>query len=226
MSQLSPTKLEEMNSSDLNKLKKNNNKDDLLGYIQSLRCKVDELKSYQLIAKRVQLLERSQLNSLQYQRRESIEICGLPQSIKDEELESSCRDLLQDIGCGTIKGSAIHACHRLKNRDKTIIRFVNRKNADKALHNKKKLANIDKKKYGLTEGNPGIFINESLCRPMQFLSFKVRKAYHAKKIKSYNLWKGKLSIKCNDDKDYVISHIDDLIDLDLADEEDRLSLFT
>ena len=61
---------------------------------------------------------------------------------------------------------------------------------------------------------------------MQFLSYKVRKAYHAKKFKSYNLWKGKLSIKCNDDKDYVISHIDDLIDLDLADEEDRSSLFT
>ena len=57
---------------------------------------------------------------------------------------------------------------------------------------------------------------------MQFLAYKVRAALKAKKIESYNLWKGKLSIKMAN-QNYSISHIDDLIELNLADEDDRLS---
>ena len=204
----------------MNKLKKSN-KEDLCGYILTLRSKIEELESYQLIAKRVQMLERSHISSLQYQRRPSIEISGIPSSF-DENLEETCIDLLGDIGCGKIEPSEIHACHRLKNRNNTIIRFVNRKHADTALHNKKKLSSIDRRKYRLPPENKGIFINESLCRPLQFLAYKVRVALKAKKIESYNLWKGKLSIKISN-QNYNISHIDDLIELNLAEEDDRLS---
>ena len=171
----------EMNSSDLGKLRKSN-KDELCGYIQKLREKVDELQSYQLIAKRVQLLEKSHLNAMQYNRRESIEISGLPESF-DDKLEETCIEVLNDIGCGMIKKSEIHACHRLRNKKKTIIRFVNRKHADLALHNKKKLSKIDRKKYRLP-ADSSIYINESLRRPMQFLFFKVRNAFKSQKIAS------------------------------------------
>ena len=217
---ISPNKLHEMSSSDISKLKKSN-KEDLCGYILSLRTKIEELVSYQLIAKRVQMLERSHISSLQYQRRPSIEISGIPASF-DTKLEETCIELLGDIGCGKIEPSEIHACHRLKNKNKTIIRFVNRKHADTALHNKKKLEKIDRKKYSLLPQDKGIFLNESLCRPMQFLAYKVRAALKAKKIDSYNLWKGKLSIKMAN-QNYNISHIDDLIELNLAEEDDRLS---
>ena len=218
---ISPSKLEEMSSSDMDKLKKNHNKDQLVAYIQTLRSKVEELVSYQLVSKRVELLERSHLNSLQYQRRESIEIHGIPQSIADDNLESYCTDVLEEIGCGEIESNDVHACHRLKNRDKTVIRFVNRKHADLALHNRKKLASIDKKKHQIPSQSPGLFINESLCRPMQFLEYKVRMAYKRKLIKSYNLWKGKLSLMLNEKK-HFISHIDDLIILNLAEEDERV----
>ena len=220
MTTLTPTKLLEMDKSDIGALKKSN-KDELLGYISTLRGKVEELQSYQLIAERVKLLERSHLRSLQYNRRESIEICGLPETIKDDDLEQTCLQILEDIDCGKIKKSSVHACHRLKNRDKTIIRFVNRKHADLALHNKKKLKDVEKTKYGLQKN---IFINESLCKPMQFLAFKVRKAYREKKISSFNLWKGKLSCKI-DEQNVNIDHIDDLIELNLADDEDKASFF-
>ena len=93
-----------------------------------------------------------------------------------------------------------------------------------ALHNRKKLADIDRNKFGLSAASKGIYINESLCRPMQFLSYKVRQAFKAKRITSFNLWKGKLTIKMND-QTILISHIEDLIELDLAAEEDRLSFF-
>ena len=57
---------------------------------------------------------------------------------------------------------------------------------------------------------------------MQFLAYKVRQAKKAKKIESYNLWKGKLTLKFEKkDKDTVIGHIQDLIDIGLANEDDR-----
>ena len=214
MAQLTHDQVMEMNNADLKKLK-HSNKDDLLAYIGLLRSKVEELASYQLISKRVQQLERSHLNSLQYQRRESIEIYGVPETVGDGELETHCIDMLEKIGCGPINERDVQACHRLKNKKNTIIRFVNRKHAGLALHNRKKLK---------TE-RPGVFINESLCRPMQFLAYKVRSALKAKNISSWNLWKGKLKIKL-DNQTHVISHIDDLIELNLATENDRLLFFS
>ena len=75
-------------------------------------------------------------------------------------------------------------------------------------------------RYGI---NSPIFANESLCRPIRFCSLMVRSALKAKKIQPYHLWKAKLSIKLNGN-DFVISHIDDRIDLNLAEPEDRLSI--
>ena len=218
---LSPQKLEEMTSADINKLKKNNNKDDLCSYIVLLRGKLEELESYNLISKRVEMLERSMVSSTQYQRRENIEIHGVPESVTDDELEGTCLDLLNEIGCGIISPSQVHACHRLKNKSNTITRFVNRKHADKALHNRAKLKDIDKQK--LKVGNANIYINENLCRPMQYLHYKIRQAHKLKQIFSYNVWKGKLSIKMLEDSpETKIAHIDDLIDIGLASEEDKI----
>ena len=54
------------------------------------------------------------MKSLQYQRRDSIEIHGLLGSINDGDLEKACIDILVDIGCGEISTGDIHTCHRLK----------------------------------------------------------------------------------------------------------------
>ena len=59
---------------------------------------------------------------------------------------------------------------------------------------------------------------------MQFLHYKVRTAFKQKKISSYNLWKGKLALKI-DNVDHIITHVNDLIDLNLAEEEDREAFF-
>ena len=213
-------KVRDMLSADSSQLKKSN-KDDLCTLIVFLRGKVEELESYQLVSKRVQLLEKTLVSSMQYSRRESIEIHGLPETIKDEELEGKCLGVLEDIGCGKIDSSQVHACHRLKNKNNTIIRFVNRKFADKALHNKSKLKNINREKYGVAN-DKNIYINENLCRPMQYLAYKVRQALRDRKIVSYNIWKGKLSVKLVlNGRDIVISHVQDLIDIHLACEEDK-----
>ena len=221
---ISPDKLQNLMQADNSTLKKSN-KDELCNFITILRSKFEELQSYQMVAKRVQLLEKNIVSHMQYNRRESVEIHGFPETITDRNLEEKSKELLEEIGCGKIKSSQIHACHRMKNKNVTIIRFVNRKTADNALHNRAKLKNIDRKKYNL-EQDKKLYINESLCRPMQYLSYKVRCAYKAKKIVSFNMWKGKLTLKVdNEGEDISISHVQDLIDIGLACEDDKLSFF-
>ena len=221
MSNLSASKFEELNAAEFDKLKKHN-KDDLLGYILKLRNKLDELESLSLIAKQVNQLQRSHVRSLQYNCRQSIELHGIPESIPDTQVESKCIEILKEIGCKKVSPEGIHACHRLKNKKNVIIRFVNRKDADLALHDRGNLKKMNKGKLNLTDN---IYLNENLCRPMQFLVYKARCAYREKKIKSYNFWKGKLSVTI-DNINFPISHVEDIIDINLADIDERLDFIS
>ena len=90
------------------------------------------------------MLERSHLLSLQYNRRESLEIDRIPENICDKDLETKALNILTEIGVTKIQHWQVHACHRLKNKKTTIIRFVTRKFADEALHMRKKLKSINK----------------------------------------------------------------------------------
>lgn len=221
MSALSEQQVSTMLSQDSTQLEKNNNKRDLVALVNALKHKVDELQSYQLVAKRVEMLEKNMVSNMQYNRRESIEIHSIPQAVEDKVLEEKCLTILEDIGVGKVKPHFVHACHRLKNKDKTIIRFVTRKTADSALHHRGKLRNFDPTLYDFPPGTQ-IYINENLCPPMQYLMFLVRNARKQKKIASYNLWKGKITIQFEKDgRKIEIGHIQDLINSNLADESDR-----
>ena len=181
----------------LKKLKENFSKDELVQYIAELREEKAANDSFKLITKRVEFLEKSQLIAAQYTRRESIEISGIPETITDKNLGSKCVDILDVIGCDKIQSWQIHACHRLKNRRDTICRFVTRKFADSALHNRKHLKNLPLQELGIPDNNK-IFINESLCPQLKFLHYKVRHVLKSKTIFSFNLWKGKLTIKLHE----------------------------
>ena len=199
-------------------------KKDFCNYIVGLRNKLEELESYRLISKRVELLERNLTSHMQYNRRESIEISGLDK-INNNDLEKTIVGILEDIGVGKIESWQVQACHRLKNPKNVIIKFVSRKHAALAIHNRKKLMNLDNEKHGLNR-DAKIFINENLCRPLKFLHYKVRQAYKHKKISYFNLWKGKLSVKLGANSEIInIQHINDLIDIDLAIDDDRVSFY-
>ena len=192
-------------------------KHDLVNYILHLRNEIntigtelEALKANQMITKRVEYLERIQLISQQYNRRESLELNGIPINVKDDELEEKCVGIIQDVTGRGIPEWQVHACHRLKNRNKVILRFITRKIPDMAFHNRKYLKNLDKTKYGLDE-NTQIYFNESLCPKMNYLFYKVRCAWKDQKLNSYNLWKGRLTIKMEEnDEQIVISYINDL----------------
>ena len=84
-------------------LKKDFNKDSLVGSIQHLRGCVEELQSYRF-------------KHLQYCRRESIEIHGIRDNVDDKNLEPKSLEILGAIGIEKIEPWQVHACHTLKNK--------------------------------------------------------------------------------------------------------------
>ena len=87
---------------------------------------------------------------MQYNRHGSIELKGLGKVVNNK-LDETTISNFEDIGVGKIEPWQVHAYHRLKTLNKTIIGFISRKFAALALHNRKKLRNLDKAKHGLSE---------------------------------------------------------------------------
>ena len=117
-------------------------KDKVVNIIIDLQRKVEELTSFKIIEKRVEKMERTQFSHLQYERRDTIEIDGISNEIKNEELEGVSLGLLKDIGveCGS---NSVQAVHRLNKRGTVIMKFINRKIASAAIGNRRKLREFD-----------------------------------------------------------------------------------
>lgn len=138
---------------------------------QRLRVKLNNLE------KKVISLEESGNLLEQYGRRNNLEITGIPNDVEDVHLEEKVIEILEKIDVN-VTNKDIEACHRVgKSRNdskKTIIRFINRKYAKKALVNRKNLKNFDKSSIGLSNSR-GIFINENLTPLNNKLAFHCRK---------------------------------------------------
>ena len=176
---------------------------DRIKYLETSVCSIqkDTYSSYiefKLIQNKLKLLELELDKFQQYNRRESIEISGLPENIPQSELENTMINIFRRIGV-TLDSYQIAACHRLKRRvgdeltSRVIIRFINRKNSYRCLDNKKYLRNI--REY------PNIYVHESLCFKYKDLfdecmaikcSGKIAKLWiyngviHVKKSNNYN----------------------------------------
>ena len=80
-----------------------------------------------------QKYQRTQLESSnQYGRRNNLEISGIPNKIKDEDLEKMAIDIMGEVGV-EVGENEVEACHRLPITDanrnkKVIIRLTNKKN--------------------------------------------------------------------------------------------------
>ena len=71
-----------------------------------------------------------------------MEFSGIPKSVAPKDLETFILRLLQEIGINLDK-SRIVACHRLEKTDRTIVKFLNQKDAENVYLNKKKLKDVD-----------------------------------------------------------------------------------
>ena len=87
-------------------------------------------------------LERQHHKLEQYTRRECLDFSGIPNSVAPKDLENFILRLLQEIDINLDK-SRIVACHRLGKTDRTIVKFLNRKDAENVYPNKKKLKDVE-----------------------------------------------------------------------------------
>ena len=85
-----------------------------------------------LLLKRITNLERNALNNAQYVRRETIEINPIPQSIPTTDLENKICQVLSLTGT-TVTSDNLQACHSMKNKEKVIVKFKDRKERNKVV---------------------------------------------------------------------------------------------
>ena len=192
------------------------NKKELIELVKNLKTENLILKGMQEYMKqsndRLENLEREQNRHIQYQRRNTIEITGIPNTVKQEELEQEVCKIFDAAGV-KVNGHKldpydIQACHRTGKKGKTICKFVNRKFAYEGIYNGKNLK--DKKLYG-EESN--VYINPSLCKEYQYLNYVIRKAKGENKIFRWRVKHGVNLIQLSQDGDFIeVTHKNDLIE--------------
>ena len=155
-------------------------------------AKIEENMDY------IYFLEREVARLDQYGRRENIEMIGIPNSVKDGDLEVNVLRILHQIGLPRIQHYNIAACHRLNTKDRfgnknTIVRFINLKDSISCLKNKKNL------QFCRELGFHHIYITENLC-PSNRSIFdhlnNLKKNGELKRVWSYN---GTVQFKFTDD---------------------------
>ena len=153
--------------------------------------------------------------NLQYGRRESFEIVGIPQDINDDQLEDEVIDIVKEakvfVNRQPLKKMDICAVHRLKDKKTTIVRVVNRKFAREAIVNGKNLKGTTR--YG---ENNKIFINNAFCPKFRFLMYVIRNASRNNLISRYRIRNGVPYVqKVAEGEFKQIAHSQDLVNLGL-----------
>ena len=112
------------------------------------------------LVERVVATEHQCWENAQYSRRDTLEVVGIPMSVRDNFLEQKVFDVIQEIGVD-ICDRDIQACHRLKDKDRTIVKFTNRKRLSSNSEGEKAIEGLDPSAVDLPEATK-ISINESL----------------------------------------------------------------
>ena len=75
---------------------------------------------------RVEQTERQCWVNAQHPHQETIEVIGILLFIRDEDLEDEVCNMFGKIGVN-VNECDIHVCHQLREKDRAIIKFANRK---------------------------------------------------------------------------------------------------
>ena len=94
------------------------------------------LEAFKTMSSKLTELERQHHKLEQYTRSECLDFSGIPNSVAPKDLENFILRLLQEIDINLDK-SRIVACHRLEKTDRTIVKFLNRKDAEKCIQIKR-----------------------------------------------------------------------------------------
>ena len=134
-----------------------------------------------------------------------MEVVGIEASESDEKLEDKVIDIFSDIDV-VINKSDIQACHRLFDKKRTIVKFVNRKSVTKILNNRKNLASIEKYKKKM-------YINESLCPHYRYLYGMCKKLWIEKRLLQFWVSNGTVRYRLSEHGHFtIVRHIKELED--------------
>ena len=118
---------------------------------------------------------KAHVNSLdKYNRRNNLEIRGIPSSVSDDALEDKVVDIFHSLNINVSKHD-IEDCHSLGKADpkNTIVPFLNCKFCYEALDNKLNLRKVDMTKLGFQAGAI-LYFSENLTGYNQRLAWKCR----------------------------------------------------
>ena len=93
-----------------------------------------------LLQQRVIDLERQCWTNAHYSRRECLEVAGIPEPAKQNELEDKVLRIFKKVGCD-ISCDNNEACHRVGRDNNVIIKFSKRKDCQQIFSVKKDLRN-------------------------------------------------------------------------------------
>ena len=176
--------------------------------VNSLEREVKELKEAHVT------LERSSEAAFQHGRLEQVVISGIPAEVEHKDLEEKSLRILNEIKNVQIQSRDIAACHRLGKKNDTIIRFINRKDADDCFENRMKLKNINREEHGLAPG-ANIYIRENLSPYISKLAYYCRELKRREYIEKVTTFKGVIKIFRTVENSRmvksVIGHKDDLL---------------
>ena len=139
--------------------------------------------SLRRLVERVIKTERQCWENAQYSQRDTLEIVDIPNSVGTSVFEETVRSVFKKIGV-KIDERDVQACHRLKEKKRTIVKFLNRKDCPQILRVKQNLKSLDPTELDFPE-NAKIFIHEILCPYYRGIWNKCKKLRAIQKIHQF-----------------------------------------
>ena len=186
---------------------------DLLAHSKKLEADVAIVRNVNSkLVERVVATERQCWENAQYSRRDTLEVVGIPMSVRGNVLEQKVCDVFQEIGVD-ICDHDIQACHLLKGKDRAIVKFTNRKDCLRILRVKRQLKGFDPVAVDFPEGTK-VFDNESLCLYYPGIWNKCKKIRGRQKVHQYYTINGLIFLRIEEsDQVKIITHMVDLQNL-------------
>lgn len=161
---------------------------------------------------RVYELEIKVEQANQYNRRNNVEINGLPAWTKNEDLQNVVVEVLNKVVMEPINPETeIEACHHIGGKGGikgTVVRFMNRKRSEEIIDNRDRLKTAD-----LSKWNTNIFINDNLNPFYKRLHYKCRQLKRIGKIRDVDIVKGRIKILGLDNVWLNVEHTNELMNL-------------
>ena len=121
----------------------------------------------------------------------------------------------------TVTPDDLQTCHRMKNKEKVIVKFKDRKQRNKVIFSRKKLKSKGEQLRDLQFG-PSLFINDSICFENQSLFYKCLQFKNVGKLFSFWVFNNTLNVKLTENgpitKIFHISDLENLLQVDSIEE--------